>query len=146
MSSANPGGVGLVWSTTPVVPGLACRWGFTPGPGGVFYVARDGVRITNGAESKLLSDQIRPLFNGQSLYGRLPIDFTQPTKIRLTVHNMDPRLTYLDTAGTQQHAVYSLLYHYWRVFDFPIRSEERRVGEEGKSRWAPDHLKKKKKK
>src|SRR2546422_11446892 len=26
------------------------------------------------------------------------------------------------------------------------RSEERRVGEEGRSRWAPDHLKKKKKK
>src|SRR2546421_10355097 len=28
----------------------------------------------------------------------------------------------------------------------PARSEERRVGEEGRSRWAPDHLKKKKKK
>src|SRR5256885_17021769 len=27
-----------------------------------------------------------------------------------------------------------------------FRSEERRVGEEGRSRWAPDHLKKKKKK
>src|SRR5260221_14665367 len=27
-----------------------------------------------------------------------------------------------------------------------VRSEERRVGEEGRSRWAPDHLKKKKKK
>src|SRR2546430_15822372 len=27
-----------------------------------------------------------------------------------------------------------------------LRSEERRVGEEGRSRWAPDHLKKKKKK
>src|SRR5256885_15800620 len=26
-----------------------------------------------------------------------------------------------------------------------LRSEERRVGEEGRSRWAPDHLKKKKK-
>src|SRR3989337_4049771 len=27
----------------------------------------------------------------------------------------------------------------------PIRSEERRVGKEGRSRWAPDYLKKKKK-
>src|SRR2546430_15665216 len=27
----------------------------------------------------------------------------------------------------------------------PVRSEERRVGEECRSRWAPDHLKKKKK-
>src|SRR2546425_7335379 len=31
-------------------------------------------------------------------------------------------------------------------FRNPPRSEERRVGEEGRSRWAPDHLKKKKKK
>src|SRR5256884_9834441 len=28
---------------------------------------------------------------------------------------------------------------------FSIRSEERRVGEESRSRWSPDHLKKKKK-
>src|SRR2546430_15613016 len=38
----------------------------------------------------------------------------------------------------------------WTGWDWPlkcarIRSEERRVGEEGRSRWAADHLKKKKK-
>src|SRR5256885_16409246 len=32
------------------------------------------------------------------------------------------------------------------VYDTRNRSEERRVGEEGRSRWSPDHLKKKKKK
>src|SRR5256885_7390778 len=32
-----------------------------------------------------------------------------------------------------------------RRVESPARSEERRVGEEGRSRWWPDHLKKKKK-
>src|SRR5256885_16084276 len=33
--------------------------------------------------------------------------------------------------------------HYATAPGGPVRSEERRVGKEGRSRWAPDHLKKK---
>src|SRR2546430_14498641 len=33
----------------------------------------------------------------------------------------------------------------WAAWTYRWRSEERRVGEEGRSRWAPYHLKKKKK-
>src|SRR2546423_15458534 len=37
------------------------------------------------------------------------------------------------------------LYHLWeKTPKQEVRSEERRVGEECRSRWAPDHLKKKK--
>lgn len=114
----NPGGVGIVYSPTGVTPGLAARWGFCLGPGGIFYVARDGVRVTNGEDSQILSDQIRPLFNGQTVNGRAPIDFAHNLDIRLATHNGDLWFAYRDTAGAVQKAVYSLLYRYWRFADF----------------------------
>lgn len=114
----NPGGVGIVYSPTDCTPGLAARWGFCVGPGGIFYVARDAVRVTGGGASQILSDQIKPLFNGESVNGRLPIDFSQPLEIRLTLHNSDLWFAYKDTAGDRQKAVYSTLYKYWRFADF----------------------------
>ncbi len=115
---ANPGGVGIVYQPTDCTPGLAARWGFCTGPGGIFYVARDAVRVTGGGASQVLSDQIQPLFNGQTVNDRLPIDFSQPTEIGLECHNFDLWLTYKDTAGNRQKAVYSLLWKYWRFVDF----------------------------
>src|SRR2546430_15605690 len=42
-------------------------------------------------------------------------------------------------------AVGERLLNDWFRHDWPVfRSEERRVGKEGRSRWSPDHLKKKK--
>src|SRR5260221_1254660 len=48
------------------------------------------------------------------------------------------RLTLFDTSARRQAP-------FWRRA-LSYRSEERRVGEEGRSRWWPDHLKKKKNK
>lgn len=115
---ANPGGVGILYSPTGVTPGLAARWGFCTGMGSAFYVARDGVRATNGEDSQLLSDAIRPLFNGLTVADRHPIDFSHPTAIRLAYHNGDLWFSYTDIAGATQKAVYSLLYRYWRFVDF----------------------------
>lgn len=115
---ANPGGVGILYSPTDCTPGLAARWGFCNGPGGIHYVARDGIRVTGGGASQLLSDQIRPLFNGETVNGRRPIDFSQPLEIRLALHNSDLWFAYMDTAGARQKAVYSTIYKYWRFVDF----------------------------
>jgi hypothetical protein len=114
----NPGGLGILYSPTGVTPGLAARWGFCVGPGGIFYVAKDGVRVTSGQDSQVLSDALRPLFNGETVSGRLPIDFSQPNEIRLAYHNNDLWFCYKDTGGTRQKAVFSLLYRYWRFVDF----------------------------
>src|SRR3712207_8557539 len=53
-------------------------------------------------------------------------------------------------AGTDSHlgggidSYYEYLLKCWLLFgDEDCRSEERRVGKEGRSRWSPDHLKKK---
>lgn len=115
---ASPAGVGITYSPTDCTPGLAARWGFCTGPGGIFYVARDAVRVTGGAASQILSDQIKPLFNGETVNGRLPIDFSQPLEIRLTFHNGDLWFAYKDTGGNRQKAVYSVEYKYWRFADF----------------------------
>ena len=114
----DPNGGGILSTPTSVTPGLAARWGFCVGPGGAYYVARDGVRVTNGADSQILSDALRPLFNGTSVSGRHPINFQHEADIQLALHNNDLWFTYLDTGGTRQCAVYSLLYRYWRFADF----------------------------
>lgn len=117
---ANPSEPGIQATPTECKPGLAARWGFCTGPGGIYYVARDAVRVTGGQDSTILSDQIRPLFNGETVNGRLPIDFHVPTEIRLALHNSDLWFCYQDTGGTRRKAVYSLLYRNWRFVDFPV--------------------------
>lgn len=117
----NPAEVGITVDPTECRPGLAVRWGFCQGPGGIFYVARDGVRVTGGNESTLLGgNQLSPLFNGETVNGRLPINWSVPTAIRLALHNLDLRLLYQDTGGTRRIAVYSLLYQYWRFENFEV--------------------------
>jgi len=109
---------GITVTPTGCFPGLAARWGFVVGTGGIFYVAKDGVRVTLGGESKLLSDQLRPLFHGQTVNGYAPIDWTHPEAIRLELADMDLWLLYQDTNGTRQCLIYSLLYSYWRSYSF----------------------------
>lgn len=113
----NPGDVGITYSPTSCTPGLAARWAFCTGPGGIYYVARDAVRVTGGADSQILSDQIRPLFNGQTVNGRAPIDFSQPLEMRLALHDGDLWFAYMDVNGVRQKAIFSVVYKYWRFAD-----------------------------
>lgn len=123
----NPlGGEGIAVQPTGIIPGMACRWGITFGPGGCYYVAKDGVRVTGGEASEYLSDQIRPLFqfdpNGGvaavPVNGFYPVDFNTPAAIQLEIHNLELWFLYQDTQGTRQCLVYSLLYRYWRPYTF----------------------------
>lgn len=112
------GGTGIVVTPTTCVPGLAARWGFAYGPGGVYYVARDHIRVTNGNESVVLSDALWPLFHGETLNGYAPVDFSVPAAIRLAVHDMDLWFLYQDTNGARQCLIFSLVFRYWRVYNF----------------------------
>jgi hypothetical protein len=112
------GGQGVVATPSGCRPGLAARWGFTQGPGGIYYVARDGIRVTTGGDSQILSDQIRPLFHNQTVNGIAPIDFAVPTAIRLAHVDTDLHFLFQDTTGARQCFVFSLLYRYWRTYAF----------------------------
>src|SRR5207244_192272 len=78
-------GVGIIATPSGCVPGLAARWGFCVGPGGIYYVARDGVRVTNGGDSVILSEALRPLFENRTVNGFAPVDFSVPAAIRLAL-------------------------------------------------------------
>lgn len=112
------GGAGIVATPSGCTPGLAARWGFCVGPGGVFYVAADGVRVTNGGDSTILSDAIRPLFHAQTVNGYSPIDFSVEAAIRLAIYDTDLWFSYQDTMGVRQILLFSLVYHYWRPYSF----------------------------
>ena len=112
------GGEGIAVTPSGCKPGLAARWGFCQGPGGVYYVARDSLRTTQGGDSAILSDPIRPLFHNQTVFGVAPIDFSVPTAIRLAVFDTDLYFLFQDTNGTRQCLVFSLLYRYWRPYAF----------------------------
>lgn len=112
------GGAGIVVTPSGCTPGLDARWGFCVGPGGVYYVARDGIRVTTGGESTVLSEALWPLFHAQTVNGYAPIDFSVPAAIRLSLHETDLWFLYQDTNGTRQCLVYSLLWRYWRPYSF----------------------------
>jgi hypothetical protein len=113
------GGSGIVATPSGCTPGLVARWGFCARRFGIFYVAKDGVRVTSGGESTLVgADQIRPLFHAQTVNGVAPINFAVPSAIRLEVYDTDLWFLFQDTGGVQQCFVYSLLYRYWRSYAF----------------------------
>jgi hypothetical protein len=113
------GGSGIVATPSGCTPGLVARWGFCARRFGIFYVAKDGVRVTSGGESTLVgNDQIRPLFHAQTVNGVAPINFAVPSAIRLEVYDTDLWFLFQDTGGVQQCFVYSLLYRYWRSYAF----------------------------
>lgn len=112
------GGTGIVVTPSGCKPGLAARWGFCVGPGGIYYVARDGIRVTNGGDSVVLSEALWPLFHAQTKYGLAPIDFAHPEAIRLSIYDNDLWFLYQDTSAVRQVLIFSLPFRYWRRYSF----------------------------
>lgn len=105
-------------SPTDCAEGLAGRMGLAVGPGGIFFVSKDAVRVTQGSISKVISDNIRPLFEGRAVDGYNPIDFGHPDSIRLAVVGTDLWFGFLDSSATRVWWVYSILYDTWRFVNF----------------------------
>lgn len=111
-------GTGVVAMPTACSEGLTSRWGLAVGRNGIFFVARDGIRVTAGGESVLISRSIASLFEGVTRNGYLPIDFTVPAAIRLAIHDSDLWFVYRDTGGVNQCMVYNLIDQAWRYYSF----------------------------
>lgn len=107
-------------SPTDCTEGLAGRWGMCVGPGGLFFWALDGIRVTNGGASKLLSDNLRPLFHGQAKNGYFPVDYTVPNALRLAIFGDDLWCGFQDTNGGRVWWIYSFTYNTWRFAQFSV--------------------------
>jgi hypothetical protein len=69
---------------TPCQKGLAGRWAHALGPDGCVFVSDDGIYETSGGSpAKELSDDIRPLWFGQSFLGAVAINLGAESKLRL---------------------------------------------------------------
>jgi hypothetical protein len=106
-------------STTACKRGIVSRTAWAIGLGGIYGVCPDGIFNTSGgAEDLGLSEDILPLFRGQSVSGYDPIDFTFPNVIRLAIAQDLLYFQYQDTSGNRRVLVYSLLFKYWTAYAF----------------------------
>lgn len=89
--------------------GLVTPWAFCLTPAGIAFVASDGIYLMAGsAEQPLAALDLWPLFNGITVEGYKPIDFTQPAKIRMAFFDSEVWFGYQDTAGTQNWWTYHI--------------------------------------
>lgn len=110
---------GLTAVPTACKHGLVSRTAMAVGTGGIYIGSKDGIYRTGGGDPGIpITDEIRGLFEGQTVNGYLPIDFGFPNQIRLAEFNNDLWFGYQDSGGTQRWLLYSLLYRYWRPYDF----------------------------
>jgi len=108
-------------SPTSCTKAPAGPWAFTVGPSAVYFLANDGVYVTTGGEAINLSDEwLKPLFQGQTSNGLLPIDFTATADMRLAVWRNDVWVQYKDSGGTTRFLLYNLLDQSWRHYSFGV--------------------------
>lgn len=104
---------------TACTKGLISRWGLTPGPDGLYFVSNDGIYRTTGGPAECITENwVGRLFRGETVNGYLPVGFTSPNSIRLTVHENDLWFVYQDTALAYRVLIFSLLFQEWRSYTF----------------------------
>ncbi len=107
--------------------GLAGRWGLAVGLDGIYFAAPDGVwKTTGGTPQNLTDDYISSLFTGQRKNGYAPIDFGAHQAIRLAIHLNELWFGFQDIDGRRQWWVYSLIFQFWRHYEFgwPVAAVE----------------------
>lgn len=115
----NAGTLGAVTSVpTSCTHGLYARWAFCVGPGGIYFMAYDGIYSTSGGPEVYMSLDIQALFTGDIRNGYYPIDMTVKEALRMEIHDNDLWFLYQDTKGGRNAMVYSFLAKYWRHYSF----------------------------
>lgn len=104
--------------------GLKGRFGFCVGEKGIYFVAKDGIFVTVGAEEQpIMDDNIRPLFPtfdnpvGVATNGYEAVDMTDEDGLRLSRHNSEIWFDYTGvTSGTRQTLIYDERRSRWRGY------------------------------
>lgn len=112
------GNQGMTASPAGCTRGLAGRWALTTGAGAVYGVATDGVFVTTGGPEEIISDDISPLFRGQTVNGYAPINLAIENNLRLCFFQRELYFQYEDTTNFQRCLVYSPETKQWRSYVF----------------------------
>jgi hypothetical protein len=103
--------------------GAVSRYAVAVGLDGIYFVSPDGVnRTTGGVPQNITDDYLQPLFQpatpGEAKNSYFPIDFDIPEAIRLDFFRNELWFVFQDTSGRKQAWIYSLIYSFWRHYDF----------------------------
>lgn len=104
--------------------GLKGRFGFCVGEKGIYFVSKDGIYLTAGAEEvSVVDDSIRPLFPtfddpiGVDTNGYEAIDMSDENGLRLSRHNSEIWFDYTGaTSGDRQTLIYDERRNRWRGY------------------------------
>lgn len=100
----------------PIGMGLAGKWAFAVGPNTVYFLARDGIYATDcqpGKPISLTEDRIKPIFQGQTINGIPPIDWSQADSFRMAVTPKELHFFYLSSTPEEVHLVFDLERNAW---------------------------------
>lgn len=98
---------------TPCGAGLWSRYAMCVGEKGIYFLTKDGIRVTAGGESVSVTDSdLYPLFPhegipGQAVNGYYPPDMTATTSLQLSAQDGYVYFDYLDTQGTSRTLVFA---------------------------------------
>lgn len=101
--------------------GLATPWAFCVGPQ-IFFLSQDGIYVTDGRSPavSITEENLRPIFNGLAVGEYTPVDFDEPTVLRLSWAGQELYFTYQDTAGEQQVLSWHAQYKRWRRWSYDL--------------------------
>lgn len=109
--------------TATVGKGLAAQWALTPFPGGIAWLASDGIYVSGGGDCTSLTDtDLYPLFPhdgqpAQTVNGIVPPDFTQTAALRLSYSSGRIYFDFINTAAARARLVYNLALKGWESLD-----------------------------
>lgn len=109
---------GLTAAPTGCKHGLAGRWALALGAGSMWIVSRDNIYRTNGGPESPVANDLKPLFQGTTVNGYLPIDFTEEVWLGLAVVNDELWFRYMDSGGDLQIMVLQIQTGQWRHYTF----------------------------
>ena len=99
--------------------GLFARWALAVGPRAIFFLAQDGIYMTDGGAPISITDKkLRPLFNreggeGETINGIPAPDMTLETCLRLSVVGNLLYFDYVGVDGTPHTLLYDLIENFW---------------------------------
>lgn len=111
-------------NSTGCTHGLMARQALCVTPYGIAFVARDGIRITNGSGSQVSSPHLYNLFHNKTVVSPAsgviyyPVDTTAVDSMKLAYHDDELWFIYKDTNGAQQTMIYRFPQQYWRNYTF----------------------------
>jgi len=84
----------------PIGMGLAGKWAFAVGPNTVYFLGRDGIYATDcqpGRPTSLTEDRIKPIFQGYTVNGIPPIDWSLADSFRMAVTPKELHFFYISS-------------------------------------------------